>query len=248
MTHTTQPRIAIAGGTGLIGTKLRTHITATALSTSTGVDAYTGDGLEAGLQGVNILIDVLNSPSFDTSAVKAFFTHTTTNLLAAARKAGVSHYVALSVVGADRMQSSGYMQAKLIQEGLITEGPIPYTILRATQFFEFLPAIADGYTDNGEIHLPKALVQPIAASDVAATLATLALEPPHNAIVDLAGPEPLQLDAAIAKLLTARNDPRKVSVDPDVSYFGAPCHDGELVPTRPSLFGSTTLDAWLMLS
>jgi uncharacterized protein YbjT (DUF2867 family) len=248
MTLTTQPRIAIAGGTGLIGTKVRTHLDATALSPSTGVNAYTGEGLEQALEGVEILIDVLNSPSFETNAVKDFFTHSTTNLLASAHKAGVRHYVALSVVGADRMQASGYMQAKLIQESLITAGPIPYTILRATQFFEFLPAIAAGYTTDGQVRIPQGPFQPIAANDVADALARLALEAPRNAIVDLAGPDPLTLESAIRKLLTARNDPRTLTLDPEATYFGAPCHDGELVPTHSTLLGTTTLDAWLMLS
>ncbi len=248
MTHNTQHTLVALGGTGLIGKKLLSRIQGRAASPSNGVNAYTGEGLDAALAGTTTLIDVSNSPDFSDGPAMDFFRTTTTNTIAAARRAGITHYIALSVVGADRMTSSGYMRAKLAQEKLIAESGIPYTILRATQFFEFLPMIVGAYTSGDTIKVPAGPFQPVAADDVADALARIAFSAPANAIVELNGPERTNIAGAANQYLAAKNNPARATTDTTVNYFGADVTDGALVPTGPAWQGRISLQSWLMLS
>jgi uncharacterized protein YbjT (DUF2867 family) len=191
------------------------------------------------------LVDVSNSPSFEDRAVLEFFETSTRNLLTAEAAAGVGHHVALSVVGADLLADSGYMRAKVAQELLIQSGMVPYTIVRATQFFEFLGGIADSATAGNEVRLPTATMQPIAASDVAAALVDAAEAAPTNSVIEIAGPDPLPMDEAVRRCLTARGDSRTVLADPNARYFGTPLRDSELAPIRAARVGSVRLEAWL---
>jgi uncharacterized protein YbjT (DUF2867 family) len=239
-------KIVVIGGTGLIGKKLipllreRGH-EAVAASPSSGVNTLTGEGLAEALAGAQVVVDVTNSPSFEDKAVLEFFETSGRNILAAAAAARVGHFVALSVVGADRIPDSGYMRAKDAQERLIKAGKVPYTIVRATQFFEFLGAIAGSGAEGGAVRLPEAPMQPLAADDVAAALADVALRPPANTIIELAGPETMPMAAFVRRALTASGDPRTVVADPKARYYGAVldarglCPDGanpRISPTR----------------
>lgn len=243
-------KIVIIGGTGLIGRPLVGLLRAeghevVAASPSTGVDAQAGTGLAPALTDAAVLVDVSNAPSFEDAAALAFFRGTTANLLEAARDAGVRHFIALSVVGTDRLQASGYFRAKLAQEQLIAAGGVPYTIVRATQFFEFLSTIADGYTQGDAAHLPGIALQPVAAADISALLAEIATAVPADGIVEVAGPERAPLAEFTASWLGARDDPRRIVVTDDRNYFGAPADDHTLVPGEDARIAPTRFDAWL---
>jgi uncharacterized protein YbjT (DUF2867 family) len=243
-------KIVVIGGTGLIGAPLvkmlqqRGH-EALAASPSKGVNAVTGEGLAAALAGADVVVDVANSPSFDDEPVMNFFETSTRNLLAAEATAGVKHHVALSVVGTDRLPSSGYFRAKLKQETLIKAGPIPYTILRATQFFEFIASISYSGGNGQIVHLPTALMQPIAAGDVSAALAEIAVQPPMNGMVEIGGPEKFKMFEIVRRALEASGDGREVVGDPNATYFGAPLDDKSLVADDGSLIGPTRYEEWL---
>lgn len=244
-------KILVIGGTGLIGKRLvsilreRGH-DATAASPSTGVNTITGAGLKEAMTGVQVVVDVANSPSFEDKAVLEFFQTSARNILAAEAVAKVGHHVALSVVGADILPDSGYMRAKAAQESLIRSGKIPYTIVRATQFFEFLGAIGDSAASGGSIRLPSGRMQPIAAADVSAALADIALEPPKNGFIELAGPEPLPMFEAVRRYLVAKNDARPVTGDPQAKYFGTKLDDHSLTPANANpRLAPTRLEQWL---
>lgn len=242
--------IVIIGGTGLIGKQVTTLLqqaghAVTAASPSSGVNAVTGEGLDQALAGAQVVVDVTNSPSFEDEAVMHFFRASTQNLLAASQRAGVRHFVALSVVGSERLPESGYFRAKVAQEALIKAGPVPYTLVRATQFFEFLMSVAHVGTVGDTVPLPSAPLQPIAAADVAAALADVAVQVPLNDTCEVAGPEAVPLDALIRRVLEARQDPRKVVSDPNAWYFGTPIDDRSLVPGPGARIAATTLDQWL---
>ena len=246
-------KVVVIGGTGLIGSKLVNKLReqgqeAVAASPASGVDTLTGAGLPEVLAGAQVLVDVSNSPSFEDAAVLKFFETSTRNQLTAEAAAGVGHHVALSVVGADRAPDSGYMRAKIAQESLIKAGKVPYTIVRATQFFEFVGRIADECTDGNNVRLSPALMQPIAADDVAAGLARVVLEPPVNGTVELAGPEPIRMDELCRRLLTAKHDPRQVTADIHVRYFGLELNDRSLTPGENARIGSIRFDDWLSRS
>lgn len=244
-------KIVVIGGTGLIGSKLVNKLKSlghevVAASPSKGINAVTGEGLAKALQSTNIVVDVSNSPSFEDKAVLEFFKTSSNNLLNAEKKAGVKHHIALSVVGTDLLSESGYFIAKNVQENLIKASNIPYTIVRATQFFEFLGSIAQSGTIGQTVHLPKAFVQPIASEDVASALLRVVLEPPINGIIEIAGPERLSFTEIVGQYLKTTNDPRKVIGDINARYFGAKLMDNTLVPSskNPRL-GSTNLKKWL---
>lgn len=243
-------KIVVIGGTGLIGSNLVNRLRqegheAVAASPNTGVNTITGEGVAAALAGAQVVVDVANSPSFDDKAVLEFFETSGRNLLAAEAKAGVRHHVALSVVGADRLPESGYLRAKVAQEKLIKGSKIPFTILRSTQFFEFIGRIADEATQGREIRLSPALLMPIAAEDVAAALADVALGKPLNATIEVAGPHAFPLDQFAQRLLYARGDLREVVPDIHARYFGTELNDQSLTPGEHPRFGPTTFDAWL---
>ncbi|WP_213806714.1 SDR family oxidoreductase [Granulicella sp. dw_53] len=243
-------KIVVIGGSGLIGkklvNKLREHgHEAVAASPSSGVDTLTGAGLPEVIKGAQVVVDVANSPSFEDTAVLKFFETSARNILAAEAASGVRHHVALSVVGADRMPNVGYMRAKVAQERLIQASSIPYTILRATQFFEFIGQLADGSTNGNTVLLSSVVMQPIAADDVAAALARVALDPPVNGIVDVAGPEPLGLDEFARRLLSSKHDPRQVTTDTQTIYFGAKVDKNSLTPSDNPRLGPTRFEDWL---
>ena len=243
-------KIVVIGGTGLIGSKLVRNLTeqgheAVAASPASGVNTLTGEGLPDVLAGASVVVDVSNSPSFETEAVMKFFTTSTANLLAAEAAAGVTHHVALSVVGTDRLPDSGYFLAKLAQEKLIKESPIPYSIVHATQFFEFGKGIADAATIGNTVHLAPVLVQPMAADDVAKAVGKVAVGSPLNGTIDIAGPEQFRLDEFIRHGLRATNDPREVVADPEGRYFGARLAQRTLVPEGQAQIGETYFKDWL---
>jgi uncharacterized protein YbjT (DUF2867 family) len=246
-------KIVVIGGSGLIGKKLVMILLqqgheVLAASPSTGVNTLTGKGLAEALAGAQVVVDVANSPSFDDKAVLEFFETSGRNLLAAEAVAGVGHHVALSVVGTDRLQSSGYFRAKKAQEDLIKASTIPYSIVRATQFFEFVGAIAQAATDGQSVRLPPAMMQPIVSDDVAAALADVAVAQPLNGTVDLAGPDPIRMDELVRRLLVASRDPRQVITDPQAGYFGTPVNDQSLTPGDRPRIGPTHFDDWLSRS
>lgn len=244
-------KCVVIGGTGLIGSKVVSMLRergheAVAASPSSGVNAITGEGLDTALAGADVVVDVSNSPSWEDDAVLEFFKTSTSNLLTAEKAASVGHHVALSVVGAERLPDSGYMRAKVAQEELIKVGGVPYTILRATQFFEFLGAIAASGADGNTIHLPTALLQPVAAEDVATAVADVAVGPPQNSTVDLAGPEAEPFADIIRRYLKAKGDSREVIADRQARYYGAALAERALVPSGKSRTGSMDLERWLV--
>jgi uncharacterized protein YbjT (DUF2867 family) len=243
-------KIVVIGGTGLIGGKLvpilrKSGHEVLAASRSTGVNTLTGEGLASAMVGAQVVVDVANSPSFDDKPVMDFFQTAGRNIVAAEAAAGVSHHVALSVVGTERLLASGYFRAKLAQEELVKASNIPYTIVRATQFFEFVGAIADSGVDGNVIRLPPAMMQPIAADDVAALLAEIALARPLNGMVEIAGPEPIRMDDLVRQYLRAVSDPRTVATDEHAGYFGTPVNDQSLMPAAGARLGPTRFTDWL---
>ena len=243
-------KIVVIGGTGLIGSKVITKLTehgheAVSASPNSGVNTLTGEGLAEVLVGADVVIDVSNSPSFEENAVLDFFTTSTTNLLAAEKAAGVSHHVALSVVGTDRLPDSGYFRAKVAQENLIKASGLPYSIVHATQFFEFVKSIADAATDGTTVRLSHALIQPIAADDVATAVARTAVGSPLQGTLEVAGPTQLGLDELVRTGLSLRGDPREVVVDANAPYFGAVLAERTLVPDADATVFSTTFEEWL---
>ena len=246
-------KIVIIGGSGLIGTKLASKLRqlgheVNAASPSSGVNAVTGEGLDKALEGAEVVVDVANLPSFEDQAVLKFFETSSRNLLAAEAKAGVRHHVALSVVGTDRLSDSGYLRAKLAQENLITASNIPYTILRSTQFFEFLGGIAQTGTEGNTVFLSPARVQPIASDDVAAALADVVLAAPANGVIEVAGPEQFSLAKLVQRFLTAKEDPREVVPDANALYFGEKLNDQSLTPGAAPRIGPTRFENWLSQS
>ena len=243
-------KIVVIGGTGLIGSKVVEKLKAKghesiAAAPNTGVDTITGKGLAEALTGANVVVDVSNSPSFEGKAAMDFFQTAGRNLTAAERNAGVQHHVALSVVGTDRLQDSGYFRAKLAQETEIAASHIPYTLVHATQFFEFLRAIAQISTDGNTVQLPPVLFQPMAAEDVANAIVEAAFAKPVNGMIEIAGPETFTLDEAVRKVLTNDRDPREVLTDPSAPYYGVAVSRNTLVPEPGARLGSTRLDWWL---
>src|SRR3989449_2941231 len=227
-------KIVVIGGSGLIGKKLVNKLSqhgheVVAASPSSGVNTITGEGLAKALAGARVVVDVANSPSFEDKAVLEFFQTSGRNLLAAEATAGVGHHIALSVVGTDRLLASGYFRAKMAQENLIRASSIPYTIVRATQFFEFVGSIAQSATDGQSVRLPPAMMQPIVSDDVAAALADIAVAEPLNGTVELAGPEPIRMDELVRRFLSANRDARKVTTDVHAGYFGTAVNDQSLI-------------------
>ena len=243
-------KIVVIGGTGLIGSKTVRILTergheALAAAPNTGVNTITGEGLGGALADAQVVIDVSNSPSFEERAATDFFQTSARNLVAAELDAGVRHHVALSVVGTDRLQDSGYFRAKLAQETVIRRSPVPYTLVHATQFFEFIRTIADLSTDRGTVRLPPVQFQPMAAEDVATALADVALGEPLNRTIEIGGPETFTLDEAVREVLDSDHDPRKVLADRSAHYYGVQVNDRSLVPDKGARVGPTTLTWWL---
>jgi uncharacterized protein YbjT (DUF2867 family) len=242
-------KIVVIGGTGLIGSRLVAklreagHETVSAALES-GIDTYTGKGLEQALEGAQVVVDVSNAPVLDDTAVDFFHT-SSRNILTVETAAGVSHHVVLSIVGIDRLPDSGYYRGKLAQEEAVQAASVPYTILRATQFFEFLECIADASTEGDTVRLPPVLVQPEAADDVVAALADVAVSEPVNGIVELAGPEPFRLDELAGRVLSAKNDQRQVTSDADARYFGTELDYRSLIPGDNPRIASTRFEDWL---
>lgn len=246
-------KIVVIGGTGLIGSKVVAKVAergyqAVSASPASGVNTLTGEGLAEVLEGASVVVDVSNSPSFDDAPVMEFFETSTGNLVSYEAAAGVEHHVALSIVGCDRLPDSGYMRAKVEQEKLISEASIPYSIVRATQFFEFVNRIADSATEGNLIRLPPVRFQPMAADDVATAVARVAMGPPLNGIVEVGGPEQFPFHELIRLGLRARNDPREVIADPHARYFGTELTEYSLVPGNDALLGEIHFKDWLSQS
>jgi len=246
-------KIVVIGGSGLIGTKLVNNLRqqgheVVAASPSSGVNTLTGDGLAEALAGAQVVVDVANSPSWEDKAVLEFFETSGHNLLTAEAAAGVGHHIALSVVGTDRLLASGYFRAKMAQENLIKSSPVPYTIVRATQFFEFVGGIAQSATEGATVRLPSALMQPIVSDDVAAALADVAIAEPLNDTVELAGPEPIRMDEFVRRFLEANGDSRKVITDAHALYYGIKVNDQSLTPGDHPRLGPTRFEDWLSRS
>lgn len=243
-------KFVVIGGTGRIGSNVVNRIRehgheVVPASPRLGINSITGEGLADAMKGTSVVVDVSNSPSFEDSAVLEFFQTSTRNLLAAEAAAGVGHHVALSIVGIDRSPDNGYFKAKIAQEKLIASGPIPYSIVRATQFFEFVGGIADSATSGNEVHMAPVAFQPIAADDVAAAVAETALGAPLNGRREIAGPEKLRFDDVIQRWLTAHDDPRAVVVDPEASYFGSVPSEESLIPLNGARLGRIRFEDWL---
>jgi uncharacterized protein YbjT (DUF2867 family) len=243
-------KIVVIGGTGMIGSKVVANLTergheAVPAAPSTGVDTLTGEGLAEAVRGADVVLDLTNSPSWEDQAVLDFFVTSTRNQLAAEEAAGVGHHVALSIVGADREPDSGYMRAKVAQEKVIEESGRPYTILRSTQFFEFVRGIAEAGADGDTIRLTNALFQPIAGDDVAAFVTETTLAPAANGVLEIGGPEPIALDELARRALTHDGDPRTVIADPDARYYGAKIQERSLTPGPDARLGSIHFDDWL---
>lgn len=244
-------KIVVIGGTGRIGSKVVNHLRekgheVVAASPSSGVNTLTGEGLAEAFAGTQMVVDLANSPSFEDVAVMEFFTKSGSNILAAETAAGVKHHVALSVVGTERLQASGYFRAKLAQEELIKASAVPYTIVRSTQFFEFAGAVADSATSGDVVTVPPALMQPIVSDDIAAAVAEVALEDPANGIVEVAGPEAIGQDEFVRLYLETKGDARKVVVDPQALYFGTVLDDASLTPGKNARLGKTRYQDWLV--
>jgi uncharacterized protein YbjT (DUF2867 family) len=243
-------KIVVTGGTGVVGSKLVQILTAqghqvTTASQRTGVDVITGEGLDEALVGSEVVVDVVNSPAFDDATALRFFETSSRNILASAAATGVRHYVALSIVGSERLSENGYFRAKLVQEGLIKDGGVPFTIVRSTQFFEFLDAVVDAAADGEEVRLSPARVQFVAAQDVASALADIAVRAPMNETLEVAGPDPFRLDDLAQRYLAARGDSRRVVTDPQALYFGTVLNDETLIAGAVPRFGHTEFDSWL---
>ena len=246
-------KVVVIGGTGLIGSKLVNKLRehgheAIAAAPNTGVNTITGEGLAEVLKGASVVVDVSNSPDWDDAAVLKFFETSTRNLLTQETTAGVRHHVALSVVGTDRLSESGYFRAKIAQEKLIKDSSIPYTIVHATQFFEFLKGLADISMVGGKVHLPPVFFQPMAADDVASALARIAVGQPVNGIVEIGGPEQFRVDELVRRRLVSLKDPREVIADPNARYSGAKISEKTLVPGNNARLGETRFENWLTQS
>src|SRR5262244_2028867 len=246
-------KIVVIGGSGLIGSKLVNQLRehgheAIAASPNSGVNTLTGEGLAEVLKGAQVVVDVSNSPSWEDAAVMNFFETSTRNLLASEAAARVGHHVALSVVGTDRLSESGYFRAKIAQEKLIKESSIPYSIVHATQFFEFLKGLADISSDGNKVRLPHVLFQPMAAEDVAEAVGRVAVGAPVNGIVEVAGPEQFRVDDLVRRRLAALKDPREVIADPNARYSGAKVSEKTLVPGSNARLGATRFETWLTQS
>ena len=243
-------KIVVIGGTGLIGKKTVANLRqkgheVLAASPSSGVNSVTGEGLAQALAGAQVVVDVANAPSWEDKAVMEFFEKSGRNLLAAEAAAKVGHHVALSVVGTDRLLASGYFRAKMAQENLIKASSIPYTIVHATQFFEFVDGIAKGATEGQTVRVPPVLMQPIAADDVAAVMADVALAKPLNGMVEIAGPDPIRQDELVRQFLSKKRDARTVVTDPKALYYGLPVNDQSLTPGDDPRIGPTHFADWL---
>lgn len=246
-------KIVVIGGSGLIGSKLVTKLRehrheAIAASPTSGVNTLTGEGLAEVLKGASVVVDVSNSPSFEDAEVLKFFETSTRNLLKNGAAAGVKHLVALSVVGTEQLSESGYFRAKIAQEKMIKSSPIPYSIVHATQFFEFLKGIADISFDGNKVRLPSVLSQPMAADDVASAVGRIAVGAPINGTVEIAGPEQFRLDELVRRLLAQLNDPREIIADPQARYAGARVGERTLVPGKDARLGETRFETWLTRS
>jgi uncharacterized protein YbjT (DUF2867 family) len=242
-------KIVVIGGTGRIGSQVVSMLAeqgheAVPAAPNTGVNTLTGEGLDEALDGADVVVDVSNSPSFEAEAALAFFRTSTGNVLAAEEKAGVGHHVALSVVGTQKLAGSGYFRSKAVQEELIADSPVPYSIVHATQFFEFIDGIIDDATQDGVVRVAPVSFQPIAARDVATAVARAAVREPLNGIEEIAGPDRFQLDELVRSTLAAREDPREVRTDPAATYFGIVLDDGTLVPDGEAHLGATRLEDW----
>lgn len=242
-------KIVVIGGTGLIGSKLINKLKekryeAIAASPSTGVNTLTGEGLAKALEGANIVVDVANSPSFEEKAATDFFKTSGRNIFEGEKKAGVSHHIALSIVGTDLLTENGYFRAKLAQENLIKSSGIPYTIVRATQFLEFVNSIVQDATKGDTVRVPNAFIQPIAADDVAEALLKVVTEKPRNGIIDIAGPERFKFSEIAEKYLTATDDSRKVVTDEESQYFGSKLKETVLVPQKEARLGTLNFEKW----
>jgi uncharacterized protein YbjT (DUF2867 family) len=246
-------KIVVIGGSGLIGSKLVNNLRplgheVVAASPSSGVNSITGEGLAKALAGAQVVVDVSNSPSWEDKAVLEFFETSTRNLLATEASAKVRHHVALSVVGTDRLLESGYFRAKMAQENLIKVSTVPYTIVRATQFFEFVKGIAQAATEGQTVRLPPALMQPIVSDDVAAALADVAINAPVNGMIEVVGPEPIRQDELVRRFLSANKDARKVATDVRARYYGIELNDQSLTPGDNPRIGPTRFEDWLSRS
>ena len=246
-------KIVVIGGTGLIGSKLVNKLRepghdAIAASPNSGVNSVTGEGLAEVLKGASVTVDVTNSPNWEDAAVLKFFETSTRNLLTYGSAAGVGHHIALSVVGTERLSESGFFRAKIAQENLIKASSAPYTIVQATQFFEFVKGIADISMVGDKVHLPPAFFQPMAADDVATGVARVAVEPPINGTVEIAGPEPFRLDELVRQRLASLKDPREVITDPNARYSGARVGENTLLPGNQARLGETRFETWLSQS
>ena len=243
-------KITVIGGSGLIGSKLVSKLRedgqeAVPASPNSGVNSVTGEGLAEVLKGAAVVVDVTNSPSWEDAAVMKFFETSTRNLLAHEAAAGVGHHVALSVVGTERLLASGFFRAKMAQESLIKGSSIPYSIVRATQFFEFIKGIADFATDGNKVRLPSALIQPMAADDVASAVGRLAMGSPVNGTVEIGGPQTFRLDELVRRALAAWKDPREVVAEPHARYYGIEVSEKTLVPNEDARLGETRFETWL---
>src|SRR3954447_11876214 len=243
-------KIVVIGGHGRLGSKLVEKLgdhghDAVAADPGTGVNTITGEGLADAFESADVVIDVSNSPSFEDAAVMEFFQTSTRNILAAERAAGIGHHVALSIVGADRLPDSGYLRAKVAQERLIVQSPVPYSIVRATQFYEFVDSIADAATEGDTVRLPQARIQPIAAAELAGAAGSVATGTPLNRIAEVGGPEAMWFEELIRQALSVQNDARQIVADPDAEYFGTKLSDDSLLPGEGALLGEIRFADWL---